>query len=84
VVGREGGEEEAEKVGCVGKPWGKASPIIPRLIIHAVWVSLMALETRGVGPDRPTTPARGGGAVNRLSGLGGGQVYNDTDTKAGF
>jgi hypothetical protein len=45
-----------KKGGCVGKPWGKASPIIPRLIIHAVWVSLMAPKARGAGPGRPTTP----------------------------
>jgi hypothetical protein len=63
---------------------GEANPIIPRLIIHAIWVSLKALKARGAGPGRPVTPARGGWAVNRPSGLGGGQVYNDTDTKAGF
>ncbi len=31
----------------------------------------------------PVTPARGGGAMNRPLGRGA-QVYNDTDTKAGF
>jgi hypothetical protein len=63
---------------------GKANLITPRPIIHAIWVSLKALKARGAGPGRSHDPARGGGAMNRPSGLGGGQVYNDTDTKAGF
>ena len=68
---------------------GKANPIIPRPIIHAIWVSPRSLKAGDKRPavlarTAPMTPARGGGAMNRPSGLGGGQVYNDTDTKAGF
>jgi len=42
----------------------KANPIIPRLIVHAVWVSLMALKAGGKWPAvlaraAPMTPARG-------------------------
>jgi len=43
---------------------GKANPIIPRPIIHAVWVSLTALKASDKWPAvlaraAPTTPARG-------------------------
>jgi putative transposase len=56
---------------------GRANPIIPRLIIYAVWVSLKALNAGDKRPAAlvwaaPVTPARGGGVMNRLSGLGGG------------
>jgi putative transposase len=34
---------------------GKANPIIPRPIVHAVWVSLMALKA---GPQWPAVLAR--------------------------
>jgi hypothetical protein len=36
VVGREGGEEEAEKGVLCREAVGKANPIVPRLIIHAI------------------------------------------------
>jgi putative transposase len=66
----------------------KANPIIPRPAVYAVWVSFRSLK---VGDKRPAvlawaapmTPARGDGAMNRPSGRGA-QMYNDTDTKAGF
>jgi hypothetical protein len=63
---------------------GKANPIIPRPVIHAIWVSLKALKARGAGPSRPCDlrPRRRGGEPP--FGTGRGQVYNDTDTKAGF
>ena len=43
---------------------GKANPIIPRLIIHAVWASLNRLKADGKWPvvlarAAPMTPAQG-------------------------
>jgi IS605 OrfB family transposase len=63
----------------------KVNPIVPRPIIHATWVSLMALKASSKWPAvlaraAPMTPARGAdedGArtpVNRPSGRGGGQL----------
>jgi putative transposase len=63
---------------------GKANPIIPRPIVHAVWVSLSRLKASPQWPAvlaraAPMTPAQGadeGGPrapVNRPSGRGGGQ-----------
>jgi len=63
---------------------GKANPIIPRPIVHAVWVSLRSLKASPQWPAvlaraAPMTPAQGadeGGPrapVNRPSGRGGGQ-----------
>jgi IS605 OrfB family transposase len=63
---------------------GKANPIIPRPIIHAVWASLKALKASPQWPAvlaraAPMTPAQGadeGGTrapVNRPLGRGGGQ-----------
>jgi putative transposase len=64
---------------------GKANPIIPRPIMHAIWVSLKALKASPQWPAvlaraAPMTPARGAyedGArapVNRPSGREGGQI----------
>jgi IS605 OrfB family transposase len=63
---------------------GKANPIIPRPIVHAVWASLSRLKASPQWPAvlaraAPMTPAQGadeGGLrapVNRPSGRGGGQ-----------
>ncbi len=88
MVGGEGGEEEVEKGIVSREAVRKANPIIPRPIIHAIWASLKALKAGDKRPAAlaraaPMTPARGDGAMNRLSGRGA-QMYNDTDTKAGF
>jgi hypothetical protein len=63
---------------------GKANPIIPRPYTRHLGLAQGAEGRRQMARAAPMTPARGDGAVNRPSGLGGGQVYNDTDTKAGF
>jgi hypothetical protein len=64
---------------------GKANPIIPRPVAHAVWASLMALKASSQWPvvlarAAPMTPAQGadedgaGAPVNRPLGRGGGQT----------
>ncbi len=64
---------------------GKANPIVPRPIVHAIWASLMALKASPQWPvvlarAAPMTPARGAdedGArapVNCPLGRGGGQT----------
>jgi hypothetical protein len=55
VAGHEGDEEEAEKGGRVGKPWGKANPIIPRPAVYAVWAPFRLLKA---GDKRPAAQAR--------------------------
>jgi putative transposase len=63
---------------------GKANPIIPRPIVHAVWASLNRLKASSQGPAvlaraAPMTPAQGAdedgtrAPVNRPLGRGGGQ-----------
>ena len=74
---------------------GKANPIVPRPIIHAVWASLMALKASPQWPAvlarvAPMTPAQGAdedGArapVNRPLGRGGGQTAPSSNSSLIF
>ncbi len=64
LVGREGGEEEAEKGIVPREAVRKTNLIIPRPAVHAVWVSLVALMASSQWPAvlaraAPMTPAQG-------------------------
>jgi hypothetical protein len=63
LVGCERGEKEAEKGIVPREAVGKANPVVPRPIVHAVLASLMALRAGGKWPAvlaraAPMTPAQ--------------------------